>query len=171
MQDFKQANDAFVKAHPDDVKNVVQQIQNVQRDLWLLTGPGPDADTAKTDLQGLNRAYSALLQAATPRAAMTKALSEPSVEPEFSPKKVTSDWDSSVSAAAIQREIARRDSALGMLSYILAVVSGLNVLYFGKTFGTVGDYAGLILWGFGAKVTVDALAGAADRWVASQSGQ
>jgi hypothetical protein len=84
-------------------------------------------------------------------------------------KPITNDWTSDSSAETFQNALNRRDRALGLLPYILALLTGLSQNYFGQNFGTVADYVKLILWAFGAKVAVDVLAGGMERWIGSQN--
>jgi hypothetical protein len=49
------------------------------------------------------------------------------------------------------------DKWLTLLAFVIATLSGLNSYYLGKPFGTLKDYIGLLLLGFGTKLSVDAV--------------
>ncbi|MCB1036633.1 MAG: hypothetical protein KDD47_22600, partial [Acidobacteria bacterium] len=45
----------------------------------------------------------------------------------------------------------------GLAALLLATLMAMNQLYFGQAFGTVKDYAGAFLWGFGTDFTLRSL--------------
>ena len=51
--------------------------------------------------------------------------------------------------------LLRVDFGLAALALVLALYSGLNELYFGKPFGTLGDYFEAITWGILSKALVE----------------
>lgn len=53
--------------------------------------------------------------------------------------------------------IRRWDTFMAWLAFIIAVLTGLNVYYLGKPFGTIKDYVELLLWGIGTKIVVDTM--------------
>jgi hypothetical protein len=59
------------------------------------------------------------------------------------------------------------DWASVVLAVVIALVTGLNTNYWGKSFGTVQDYAVLFLWGAGTKIGVDIVAAITDKFVSS----
>lgn len=57
------------------------------------------------------------------------------------------------------------DLASVLLALAIALVTGLNSFYLGKSFGTVQDYAALFLWAAGTKVGLDLLTTVTDRLI------
>jgi hypothetical protein len=53
------------------------------------------------------------------------------------------------------KAINRWDCILALIAFALALLTGLHNSYFGQAFGTLKDYAGLLLWAVGTKVVVD----------------
>jgi hypothetical protein len=184
MEDFRRQSSAYATAHKDDVKKVNDQLNETRAQIWLLGGDDDAANkSAAAAVKTAEEQYSELLEAAKfeePsrekrlyvdlfRAKRFDGLLVANIldqldvqtEPEWSPPQVTSQ--------DLQKQLTSTDAALGMLSYILAVLTGLNAYYFGKPFGTVSDYITLTLWAFGTKVAVDALSGGLERWVGSKT--
>jgi hypothetical protein len=72
--------------------------------------------------------------------------------------------DDSRRARFLERQIAFSDGKAIAFSAFVALVTGLNMFYFGnKAFGTLGDYAGLFVWAAGTKVALDILSAVLDR--------
>lgn len=184
METFKRQSSAYIAAHKDDVKKVNDQLNEVRAQIWLLSGEDDAANkTVAAAVQVAEEKYSELLEAARfeeplrekklhvrlfeasrfdERLMVNLLLPEEGrARPEWSPPNVSSQ--------DLQAQLTSTDGALGMLSYVLAVLTGLNTLYFGKPFGTVSDYVTLTLWAFGTKVAVDALSGGLERWVGSKT--
>jgi hypothetical protein len=172
-----QANAQKAAALQQTIDDLNQQVVDAFSALWDVTGQDVDKNKAVVDtvttLKGkfvdlLNdKALQPGLAAGKPEAVQPKAVLEAfSLMADTRP--VESDWKSETSAEDFLKEISRRDKALGRLSYVLALLTGLTTLYFGKNFGTVNDYFLLILWAFGSKITVDVLSGGLERFVASQ---
>ena len=67
-------------------------------------------------------------------------------------------------ADLLRRRIASADIATTVFAFVLALITGLNTMYFGKPFGTVADYAGLFIWAAGTKVTLDIVLAIADNF-------
>lgn len=171
MADFKSQCAQYVALHNDDVTAVDDQVNAVRARLWLLSGADDAANIdAAAAVESAKEKYSGLLEAAKfdepgREKMLVKSmpkLKEARAEPEWSPQ--------AVSVKNLQKQLTNTDGVLGFLSYLLAVLTGLNQLYFGKPFGTVSDYVTLTLWAFGAKVAVDALSGGLERWVGSKTG-
>ena len=55
----------------------------------------------------------------------------------------------------LRGRIARSDFAVTSLAFVIALITGLNTYYFGKSFGNLADYATLFLWAAGTKATLD----------------
>lgn len=51
--------------------------------------------------------------------------------------------------ANVLQTILRNEMLLSIIALVLAIITGLLFLYVGKVFGTLVDYLGAILWGFG----------------------
>lgn len=51
--------------------------------------------------------------------------------------------------ATVLQNILRNELLLSIIALVLAIISGVLFLYVGKVFGTLVDYLGAILWGFG----------------------
>src|SRR5690606_31670789 len=66
-------------------------------------------------------------------------------------------------AATGERRDRRRAAVTLAGTGLVAVWSGLAVLYAGEAFGTPRDYAGLFVWAFAAQALLGALVAAADR--------
>jgi hypothetical protein len=60
-------------------------------------------------------------------------------------------------ALALNLALLRGDAFNFVVAAVLALVTGLNQFYFGKAFGSLGDYAKLLALGLGMKVAVDAV--------------
>ena len=58
---------------------------------------------------------------------------------------------------ALNLALLRGDAFNFVVAAVLALVTGLNQFYFGKAFGSLGDYAKLLALGLGMKVAVDAV--------------
>ncbi|HEV2813017.1 MAG TPA: hypothetical protein VGW10_07190, partial [Solirubrobacteraceae bacterium] len=56
-----------------------------------------------------------------------------------------------------------REIGLTLVAILLALVSGLDSLYFGHEFGTPRDYLNALLWGFATKTALDAAATVIER--------
>src|SRR5579872_4942892 len=67
-------------------------------------------------------------------------------------------------ADLLRRRIASADIATTVFAFILALITGLNTMYFGKPFGTLADYAGLFIWAAGTKATLDIVLAIADNF-------
>jgi hypothetical protein len=67
-------------------------------------------------------------------------------------------------ADLLRRRIASADIATTVFAFGLALVTGLNTLYFSKPFGTLADYAGLFIWAAGTKATLDIVLVIADNF-------
>jgi len=52
------------------------------------------------------------------------------------------------------------DWLLAAVAWAIAMISWLKTSYLGQPFGSVGDYIGVLTWGFGTKVGVEAVIGA-----------
>jgi hypothetical protein len=66
-------------------------------------------------------------------------------------------------AEFFRSEIAAGDLGSILFAILIAVLTGMNVYYFGKPFGTLQDYVGLFLWAAGTKAALDILAAVADQ--------
>jgi hypothetical protein len=63
----------------------------------------------------------------------------------------------------LRRAIKAGDTGAVLFSTFLALLTGLNTLYFGKPFGTVQDYVSVFLWAAATKATLDIIAGILDK--------
>lgn len=64
----------------------------------------------------------------------------------------------------IARRARRRwQAGLAVIALLVAVLTGLDQLYFEHEFGTVPDYLKASLWGFGTKIAIDGLVVVAER--------
>jgi hypothetical protein len=59
------------------------------------------------------------------------------------------------------------DTASAIFALIIALVTGLSANYWGRSFGTLQDYAVLFLWAAGTKVGLDIVTALTDRFVSS----
>jgi hypothetical protein len=168
------SNDAFVK--------VKGQADLVRARVWLLSGKDATANAgAATDVGSVQEQYSALLEESgvkerglvenlNLRMNINLKLLNLNLEKFEELKSIPAVKP--VTEADVRRlnwTVKTADRNLGILSLILAILTGLNTLYFGKPFGTVGDYVALTLWAFGAKIAVDVLSGGLERWVGSKT--
>ena len=69
----------------------------------------------------------------------------------------------------LERRITRADLASTLFAGFIALLTGLNALYIGKAFGTLGDYVNLFLWAAGTKAGLDILLAVVDRVVNVQN--
>jgi hypothetical protein len=177
LEDFAEANasnDAFVK-----VKN---QADLVRARVWLLSGKDTAANaSAATDVGSSQEQYSALLEEYDGKE--TRLAESLSLRMNLNMKMLNLNLEKfkavksipavkPVTEADVRKlnwTVKTTDRNLGILSLILAILTGLNSLYFGKPFGTVADYVALTLWAFGAKIAVDVLSGGLERWVGSKT--
>jgi hypothetical protein len=70
----------------------------------------------------------------------------------------------------LEKSILRSDKGIAWLAFVLALLTGMNEFYFGKTFGTLQDYLTLFLWAAGTKVALDFLNALLDRFFSRRVG-
>lgn len=58
-------------------------------------------------------------------------------------------------AQLLHQSINLGDTAATFFAFVIALLTGLSLKYFGQPFGTIEDYAGLFLWAAGTKATLD----------------
>src|ERR1017187_1802942 len=171
-------NDSGAAAIQQAIDDLNKQVVDAFSALWDVTGQDADKNNAVADtVTTLKDKFVDLLNdpalqtrvaEGQPDAVQPKAVFE-ALSMTAASRPVESDWKSETTAKDFLKEISKRDKALGRLSYVLALLTGLTTLYYGKNFGTVNDYFLLILWAFGSKITVDVLSGGLERFVGSQS--
>jgi hypothetical protein len=69
--------------------------------------------------------------------------------------------------AMLTKAISYGDWGSFILAFVIALLTGLNTNYLGKSFGTMQDYVVLFLWGAGTKATLDIFTSVLDRFSAS----
>lgn len=111
-------------------------------DLQRLAIPA-DLDNIAGQLLALGRPVLVAAGAAPPVAG---AAALPSMQPFELPE---------VTARRIARRIAGTDGKLALLAIAIAVLLGLRDYYFDSAFGTLKDYAGLVIYGTGTKLAID----------------
>ncbi len=174
----------FAETHPSDdtFAKVKNQADLVRARVWLLSGKDATANaSAATDVGSAEEQYSALLEESGVK---ERGLAEKlNLRMNLNVKLLNLNLEKFVEVKSIpavkpvtEADVRRlnwtvktADRNLGILSLVLAILTGLNTLYFGKPFGTVGDYVTLTLWAFGAKIAVDVLSGGLERWVGSKT--
>jgi len=58
-------------------------------------------------------------------------------------------------AQLLHQAIDLGNTAATFFAFVIALLSGLSLKYFGQPFGTIQDYVGLFLWAAGTKATLD----------------
>jgi hypothetical protein len=56
--------------------------------------------------------------------------------------------------AQVKRQLVQADAFVSLVALLLAALSGVAYWYIGKTFGSLAEYIGAILWGFGMDSSV-----------------
>jgi hypothetical protein len=138
------------------------------------TGSGSDLDAAIQDIEKLKPSQpiksafappQGTLTGVTPAAAHYDTISQVGLG-AYSLNLPSNDTQR---AEILRRTIARSDAASVILASVIAVLTGLNSYYWGKPFGSLQDYAGLLLWAAGTKVGVDIIAVVTDKFISATS--
>ncbi len=58
-------------------------------------------------------------------------------------------------AQLLHQSISLGDTASTLFAFVIALLTGLSLKYYGQPFGTIEDYAGLFLWAAGTKAALD----------------
>ncbi len=120
-----------------DVSLGEQALRTLAVEIGIQTS-GPDDTTPMMSALMAHGALSLLSDALTPPPAVTAVPLDDAARERFYAGAIRS-WD----------------GFLTVLAFIVAVLTGLNQYYFGKPFGTLKDYVGILVWALGTKVTVD----------------
>ena len=79
--------------------------------------------------------------------------------------------DSSVLLSPEAVSIRRKDALAIVVAVAIAVLGGMNAFFFGKPFGSVGDYAAVLAWALTASIAVDLASLALDRITLGNQGR
>jgi hypothetical protein len=176
-----QARTDLSTAQKDILATVKDQLVAVWKHLWeapalsdlaTLSATGSDLDSAEVSLARIASAEQAPLVSAF---SLDRALLFTPHRLAFvSPFTALSDINNLPAnddrrLALLTRAIRYGDSGSAILAFVIALLTGLNMNYFPKPFGTLQDYVVLFLWGAGTKVTLDIFTSVLDRFSASLS--
>lgn len=169
--------------HANDVKKLTSALEGLRHGLWdaadvdELKAVDSDLETAREQITAL---WPLLPPPAPPafvefaeelafaRSAPVVVAAEAGIPPS-PPAALVASTDAPVDAELsdldVQKQIATaRNSQLIVIgvSFVVALLTGLSVLYIGKAWGTTWDYVWAIAWGLGTQTIVLTIAGAID---------
>lgn len=158
-------------ANPNPARDAGSGALNAWQALWVTkTAADIDGIASGTDLKNLEQNVWILEQAAAvPAAAMAAAPGAPAlVFAGARPARAGLSAASGRARARDYQDLISFGDTLGLIfAWIIAIITGLNTYYFGKPFGTVGDYGLLFVWAAGTKATLDILTAVADKLVSA----
>lgn len=145
-----------------ELRAVEKQLIGVHHDLWTATSEAElETRQTRTTLVTAQRELLAqlaqLAQVSTPGPPSTPGKGVSGAPPRVAPKRDTSYVPPDEKAGAWERIVRAHDWALFALIMAVALASGFKLVY-SDTFGTLPDYLTALLWGFGSKTGVEALA-------------
>ena len=70
-------------------------------------------------------------------------------------------------AQLLHQAIDLGNTASTFFAFVIALLTGLSLKYFGQPFGTIQDYVGLFLWAAGTKATLDIITAVVGRFSSS----
>ena len=142
-----------------ELRAVEKQLIGVHHDLWTATSEAElETRQTRTTLVTAQRELLAqLAQVGTPVPPSAPGKGVSGAPPRVAPKRDTTYVPPDERAGAWERIVRAHDWALFALIMAVALASGFKLVY-SDTFGTLPDYLTALLWGFGSKTGVEALA-------------
>jgi len=121
--------------------------------LKAISSPGGDLDTARGQIAQITAEFEPVAHkyaAASPRgpASLLGTLVVPAT---VSALPASDDRR----AQLLHQAIDLGNTAATFFAFVIALLTGLSLKYFGQPFGTIQDYVGLFLWAAGTKATLD----------------
>lgn len=137
-------------------------------DLDNILGPGGDFDSVNTHFAQMKIELPSIRprKLTTPSMAGSGELAEVPLPSWFSNiSEALSTPDDSERATSFRAAIFRYDLASTLFAGAIGLLTGLNLFYLGKPFGTFQDYVALLLWAAGTKAALDVVVAVLDKLV------